>query len=194
MKEQKKAMAGISWIIAAILGILLLFYAPALVAKTYDVIKRADIDLDFNDKYNADKQQTLAKLRDQANQAFLTGNYKKASDIYQQLIDEDSSKQIVYTSYYEIAKSFYSTGQYAKALQYYRYYLDQDKKDNLAATNNAYSDLLDIYLEKNIIEGGVEEATKLLKQYKDKIGENEHYKQMYNILKSRLSEEKAKEI
>jgi len=159
---------GAIFIVIAALSIF-----PWVIDKAKDFY---NVDVDYEEKLADEQKQEeeLKYIQTNANNDFKAGNYASASVQYKQLIAKDKGDLIVYTSYFEIAKTFYETKEYDESMKYYEFYIAKIEKspnDPKTYIDTAYEDLLDIYVKK----GKKKEAEKLVESYKTTIAENEHY-------------------
>ncbi len=139
--------------------------------------------IDYEDKVAVSQknQQQLIDIGTQASYYYTQGQYDAAAAKYKELIEKDPGKLIVYTSYFEIARSFYETGKknndesmIAQAMIHYKLYIETMKNEPIDRVRIAYNDLIEIYVKKNMKA----EAEALASQYKQSYPQDNYYAQL----------------
>lgn len=196
-KWHKQAM-GWGMLLVIILGIIFILLAQPLIKKIYTATNRIDIPDNYDDlaKNDEEKEAQLIELNSAGGSDFAKGDYSKAADKYEKIIEDDKTDKIVSTILFEIGKSFYEKAKlvesnikdsgsegngkayYEKSAVYLARYIAEKPNDNQERINTAYEDIVDAYIKI----GSKDKADALAKTYRDKYGENDTYSTLKALL------------
>lgn len=189
-KWHKQAM-GWGMLLVIGLGIMFMLFAPSLIKKIYTATNRIDIPDNYDDlaKNDQEKEAQLVELNNVASADFTKGDYSKAADKYEKIIEDDKTDKIVSTILFEIGKAFYEKAKlekfdnsgktyYEKSAVYLARYIAEKPNDNQERINTAYEDIVDSYIKI----GSKDKAEAFAKTYRDKYGENDTYDVMKALL------------
>jgi tetratricopeptide (TPR) repeat protein len=183
-KKSNKRGMGIGvfgwFLVGAFFLVLAVIVLPWIAELTKTLI---GIPVDYEDKVAISQkdQQQLISIGQQASYYYSQGQYDAAASKYKELVEKDPGKLVVYTSYFEIAKSFYESGKknndeymIGQAMIHYKLYIETMKNEPIDRVRVAYNDLIEIYVKKNMKT----EAEALASKYKQSYPQDNYYAQL----------------